>query len=69
MTDDELEAEIARLEAAKSGQTIASNSPMSRLSGNQPLKVIKIGRNDPCPCGSGLKYKKCGLINAPQHKG
>jgi preprotein translocase subunit SecA len=29
----------------------------------------KIGRNDPCPCGSGLKYKKCGLINSPQHKG
>jgi preprotein translocase subunit SecA len=28
----------------------------------------KIGRNDPCPCGSGLKYKECGLINAPQHK-
>ena len=28
----------------------------------------KVGRNDPCPCGSGLKYKKCGLINAPQHK-
>ena len=28
----------------------------------------KIGRNDPCPCGSGLKYKRCGLINAPQHK-
>jgi methionyl aminopeptidase len=22
---------------------------------------IKIGRNDPCPCGSGLKYKKCCL--------
>lgn len=21
----------------------------------------KIGRNDPCPCGSGKKYKKCGL--------
>ena len=21
----------------------------------------KIGRNDPCPCGSGLKYKKCCL--------
>jgi uncharacterized protein YecA (UPF0149 family) len=20
---------------------------------------VKIGRNDPCPCGSGLKYKKC----------
>lgn len=22
-------------------------------------QVVKIGRNDPCPCGSGLKYKKC----------
>ncbi len=24
-----------------------------------PVKVEKVGRNDPCPCGSGLKYKKC----------
>jgi methionyl aminopeptidase len=23
------------------------------------LKPVKIGRNDPCPCGSGLKFKKC----------
>ena len=23
----------------------------------------KIGRNDPCPCGSGKKYKKCCLLN------
>ena len=22
-------------------------------------KTVKVGRNDPCPCGSGLKYKKC----------
>lgn len=28
----------------------------------------KIGRNDPCPCGSGRKYKKCGLINSPEHQ-
>jgi preprotein translocase subunit SecA len=27
----------------------------------QPIKreLPKVGRNDPCPCGSGLKYKKC----------
>jgi hypothetical protein len=25
----------------------------------------KVGRNDPCPCGSGRKYKKCCLLNAP----
>ena len=24
-----------------------------------PISVTKIGRNDPCPCGSGKKYKKC----------
>jgi methionyl aminopeptidase len=24
-------------------------------------KTVKVGRNDPCPCGSGLKYKKCCL--------
>jgi len=25
----------------------------------KPVAVTKIGRNDPCSCGSGLKYKKC----------
>ena len=24
-----------------------------------PVKAVKIGRNEPCPCGSGKKYKKC----------
>jgi preprotein translocase subunit SecA len=31
--------------------------------GNKPQQVVrggaKVGRNDPCPCGSGKKYKKC----------
>ena len=37
---------------------------------NPPKPVItdKIGRNDPCPCGSGKKYKKCcgagGVLSA-----
>jgi preprotein translocase subunit SecA len=35
-------------------------SPRRRTEGN------KIGRNDPCPCGSGKKYKKChGMAGAP----
>jgi len=25
----------------------------------RPVKKKKIGRNEPCPCGSGIKYKKC----------
>ena len=27
--------------------------------GAEPVAVEKVGRNDPCPCGSGKKYKKC----------
>lgn len=30
-----------------------------KLSGNVPKTSKKIGRNEPCPCGSGKKYKKC----------
>ena len=28
------------------------------------VKEDKVGRNDPCPCGSGKKYKKCCGRNA-----
>lgn len=28
-------------------------------SSNEQIKSIKIGRNEPCPCGSGKKYKRC----------
>ncbi|HXK36694.1 MAG TPA: SEC-C metal-binding domain-containing protein, partial [Candidatus Paceibacterota bacterium] len=27
-----------------------------------------VGRNDPCPCGSGKKFKKCGLLDTEEHK-
>lgn len=26
------------------------------------VPVVKVGRNDPCPCGSGRKAKKCCLV-------
>jgi len=29
------------------------------VSTSQPVKNLKVGRNDPCPCGSGKKYKQC----------
>jgi len=34
----------------------------SEMDYEEPKKK-KIGRNDPCPCGSGLKYKKCCMKN------
>ncbi len=48
-------------EAQKIGAISAGNA--------QPIRNVgEIGRNDPCPCGSGKKYKKCGLIGATSHK-
>ena len=32
---------------------------ISQQESKTPMKAKKIGRNDPCPCGSGKKYKKC----------
>ncbi|MGE5554089.1 MAG: preprotein translocase subunit SecA [Betaproteobacteria bacterium] len=31
------------------------------VDGTRPVHREKVGRNDPCPCGSGKKYKKCCL--------
>jgi|19_taG_2_1085344.scaffolds.fasta_scaffold59482_2 uncharacterized protein YecA (UPF0149 family) len=27
-----------------------------------PVRMLKIGRNEECPCGSKLKYKKCHML-------
>jgi preprotein translocase subunit SecA len=35
------------------------DSPAEKASATQQRSVPKVGRNDPCPCGSGKKYKKC----------
>ena len=32
------------------------------------VKTVKVGRNDPCPCGSGKKYKKCCGLNETADK-
>ncbi len=40
--------------------------PLCRPTVELQLRVQpKVGRNDPCPCGSGLKYKKCHSLNCP----
>jgi hypothetical protein len=37
-----------------------TGKPASSSSGSAaPTNAHKVGRNDPCPCGSGKKYKKC----------
>ena len=34
-------------------------SPDRRLPHLEPIRSTKVGRNEPCPCGSGKKFKKC----------
>ncbi len=41
------------------GRTIFEVLMDDAAEGNQPAQHAKVGRNDPCPCGSGKKYKKC----------
>ena len=40
------------------------NEDKSKTKKQTPKRVKKIGRNDPCPCGSGKKYKNCCGRNA-----
>jgi preprotein translocase subunit SecA len=41
-------------------QRAAAQAPQGELKVKQiKLEQPKVGRNDPCPCGSGKKYKKC----------
>jgi preprotein translocase subunit SecA len=53
---------------ADSGTPVRRPRPAVSSDSSTAAASEKIGRNDPCPCGSGLKYKRCGLVNAPQHK-
>ena len=53
-TDEELKREKVAKESA------ASASTSDKTVKKQPVrKTNKVGPNDPCPCGSGKKYKKC----------
>ena len=55
------DAGISEISTSSSGNT-------KQVTRDTSAQNKKLGRNDPCPCGSGLKYKKCGLIGAPQHR-
>jgi len=44
--------------SVRENMKVAESQPKA-VPQSQPLHVEKIGRNDPCPCGSGSKFKKC----------
>jgi preprotein translocase subunit SecA len=54
------EDDVERMEAQQRRQRLAFNRAGAEDQARQPVaRQEKVGRNDPCPCGSGLKYKKC----------
>jgi hypothetical protein len=56
--EDSLPKKLPKLETLPPSPPSAP--PPSSYVAPQPfLREPKIGRNDPCPCGSGMKYKKC----------
>jgi len=51
----EIRQNIQRKEVASN---LSTNDGKKKVK-KQPKKVVKVGRNEPCPCGSGKKYKQC----------
>lgn len=55
-----LKAEIRQNIERKEPKNLKTNEGSEKTKKKSPKKVEdKIGRNDPCPCGSGKKYKQC----------
>jgi preprotein translocase subunit SecA len=54
----EREREEARRKAPRE-QNLVYSAGESGPAGPAKREVAKVGRNDPCPCGSGRKFKKC----------
>jgi hypothetical protein len=56
-----LEEETARLRREKEQQKQAVKDRLAQKYAPRPVasSALKVERNDPCPCGSGKKYKKC----------
>jgi preprotein translocase subunit SecA len=54
--------DMSKFNTTRTEQGGESNEQKKKI---QPVRVEKkVGRNDPCPCGSGKKYKQCHGINA-----
>ncbi len=54
-----VKVEVKKPLPMESAQKMTSGGDASKTSQSKPKKKEQIGRNDPCPCGSGKKYKKC----------
>ncbi|HDJ28223.1 MAG TPA: preprotein translocase subunit SecA [Proteobacteria bacterium] len=61
VTRDEEVEELDRQTKKQTGMVLSRGEGVNESGKRQPVinKEKKVGRNDPCPCGSGKKYKRC----------
>jgi preprotein translocase subunit SecA len=64
--EDNVISTIFKIQVVKKVKSPMENKNISTTGGDESstssapqVKLKKVGRNDPCPCGSGKKYKKC----------
>ncbi len=57
---------VKMVEAREGAESLTKETVVSDSA--RTLDGEKIGRNDPCFCGSGKKYKKCGELNTEEHQ-
>ena len=57
---ESMQGDLADLKDIQYQHAGDSEANPAQESKNQPIQAsVKVGRNDPCPCGSGKKYKQC----------
>jgi preprotein translocase subunit SecA len=60
LPQQQIHSEFSSLSQAQLAKdTIQTKPEAPRQQISTPKTTQKVGRNDPCPCGSGKKYKKC----------
>ena len=59
LSTQQMKKRVQVIRAVGEGFANGSNGQKKTTQAQKPVRVEKIGRNDPCPCGSGKKYKKC----------
>ena len=60
--------QIQRVQVAKPTMAVHGDGSQSVKPRPAQRKAVKVGRNDPCPCGSGKKYKNCCMAKDEQQE-
>ncbi|WP_041671974.1 preprotein translocase subunit SecA [Sulfurospirillum barnesii] len=61
-----MEEMIRKMEAANAQTTLLHQDPFGNEDGDEASQEKKTARNEPCPCGSGKKYKQCCGKSGPK---